>query len=100
MSFRHHRCLECERCREQLTFQGWAVGLIQSLLFLRLLMFRAAPSINSTASNYQTHKSTFEQIKGYMESLSTAAEEFDSVKREIQSFKTTSSDDTSGDCHR
>ena len=43
--------------------------------------------------NYQTHKSTFEQIKGYMESLSTAAEEFDSVK-EIQAFKTTTSDDT------
>ena len=78
-----------------INFSGLGSGLDTKSIVSALVNVSRGPinQLNAQKSNYQTHKSSFEQIKGYMESLSTAAEEFDSVK-EIQSFKTTSSDDT------
>lgn len=78
-----------------INFSGLGSGLDTKSIVSALVNVSRGPinQLNRQKGNYQVHKSSFEQIKGLMESLKTAAEGFDSIT-EIQSFKTTSSDET------
>jgi flagellar hook-associated protein 2 len=77
-----------------INFSGLGSGLDTKSIVSALVNVSRGPinQLNKQKGNYQVHKSSFEQIKSMMESLKTAAEDFDSIK-EIQSFKTSSSDE-------
>ena len=78
-----------------INFSGLGSGLDTKSIVSALVNVSRGPinQLNKQKGNYQVHKSSFDQIKSLMESLKTAAEEFDSIT-EIQAFTTTSSDET------
>ena len=78
-----------------INFSGLGSGMDTKSIVSALVNVSRGPinKLNRQNSNNSIHKSSFEQIKSMMESLKTAAEEFDSVK-EIQTFKTSSTTDT------